>query len=78
MIQINDSDLPIVVAEKIITGTKIVKLNSKQKAIMSLISSDSSDECEADMFDLDDIKEIIDYLTVFYDTHKEVQDADDQ
>lgn len=54
MIQINDFDLPIQVAEKIIGGTK-------EKTGETVINRD--------MFDLEEIKEIAGYLTVYYDTH---------
>lgn len=52
MIEIKDTDLPITVAEKIITGTK--QYNDT-----------------VDMFDLEEIKEIADYLMVYYESHKE-------
>jgi len=71
MIQINDSDQPIEVAQKIVTGTKTVKLNSVQRALRGVIVNDNSEECELDMFSLEEIKEIIDYLTIYYEAHKE-------
>lgn len=54
MIEINDTDLPITVAEKIITGTK------------PYVASDT-----VDMFSLEEIKEIADYLMMYYESHKE-------
>ena len=57
MIEINDNDLPITVAEKIIKGEKLIRDFGLNKF--------------ADMFDLDDIKEIADYLIVYYEAHKE-------
>jgi len=71
MIQINDNDQPIEVAQKLVTGTKIVTLNSVQRALRGVLAQDNSDECEFDMFSLEEIKEIIDYLTVYYEAHKE-------
>lgn len=56
MIQINDTDMPIQVAEKIIGGTMVVKVEE--------------DEVEIDMFELKEIKEIAGYLMTYYDTHK--------
>ena len=53
MIEIHDTDLPITVADKIITGTKPAELNF------------------INMFDIDEIKEIADYLMVYYESHKE-------
>jgi len=77
MIQINDNDQPIEVVQKLVTGTKTVTLNATQKAIRSIIANDKSDEAEFDMFSLEEIKEIIDYLTVYYEAHKEGE-ADDE
>ena len=68
MIQINDSDLPIVVAEKIINGTKPYNPTEMMKALSKAITGD---ECDTqDMFDLEEIKEIADYLMVYYESHK--------
>lgn len=53
MIQINDNDLPITVAEKIINGTKPYNPSDTQ-----------------DMFDIEEIKEIADYLIVYYQAHQ--------
>ena len=75
MIQITDSDQPIDVAQKIITGTKTVALSPAQKALRGALLNDKSSEFEFDMFTLDEIKEIIDYLTVYYNAHKEGPDA---
>lgn len=75
MIQITDHDQAIDVAQKIITGTKTVKLNTAQKALRGALLNDKSSECEFEMFSLDEIKEIIDYLTIYYNAHKEEPDA---
>lgn len=56
MIEINDNDLPITVAEKIIKEKKLIH--------------DFGLNLFVDMFDLDDIKEIADYLIVYYQAHK--------
>jgi hypothetical protein len=67
MIQINDNDQPIEVAQKIVTGTmRGVIINDD-----SLSLPDNLKECEVGMFSLEEIKEIIDYLTVYYEAHKE-------
>lgn len=58
MIEIHDTDLPITVADKIITGTKPAELNF------------------INMFDIDEIKEIADYLMVYYESHKEGETDD--
>lgn len=68
MIQINDCDLPIVVAEKIINGTKPYSPTEMMKALSKAITGD---ECNTqDMFDIEEIKEIADYLMVYYEAHK--------
>ena len=74
MIEIKDTDLPITVAEKIITGTK--PLQPLTKAVMKAIIGNESDIETIDMFSVDEIKEIADYLMVYYKSHKEVGDDD--
>ena len=58
MIEINDTDLPITVAEKIINGTK--------PYVAALAVT-------IDMFSVDEIKEIATYLMVYYESHKETK-----
>lgn len=69
MIQIEDNDLPITVAEKIIKGTKSYNPTPLVKSIRKAVVGDEEDEPIADMFDLEDIKEIADYLMVYYNNH---------
>ena len=71
MIHINDNDLPIEVAQKIVTGTKIVTLGPLSRSIRKTITGEDSEEVEEDMFSLEEIKEIVDYLMVYYEAHKE-------
>lgn len=66
MIQINDNDLPIMVAEKIINGTKPYNPTDFMKAMTG--NEHSSDT--QDMFDIEEIKEIADYLMVYYQSHQ--------
>ena len=61
MIHIEDNDPPIIVAGKIIYGTK--------EAVPQLDFLGQG-AYQKDMFDLDEIKEIADYLLCFYNTHK--------
>lgn len=68
MIVINDKDLPITVAEKIISGTKTYDTSPTLTAIAKAITND--EELKEDMFTLEEIKEIADYLTVYYENHK--------
>ncbi len=71
MIQINDFDLPIQVAEKIIGGTKEVPASMLDKAAYKAFTGKEVGETvHKDMFDLEEIKEIADYLIVYYDAHK--------
>ena len=71
MIEINDTDLPITAAEKIITGTKPYTATPLTKAIVKAITGSETASESVDMFDLEEIKEIADYLMVYYDSHKE-------
>lgn len=70
MIQIYDYDLPITAAEKIIRG---VRPNNPTPFVRSLVTAVTGDEHASenvDMFDLEEIKEIADYLIVYYEAHK--------
>lgn len=68
MIQIDDNDLPITVAEKIIKGTKPNKYSTD--AWKALSKAVTGIECDTiDMFSLEEIKEIADYLMVYYQAH---------
>ena len=69
MIQINDNDQPIEVAQKLVTGTKIVTLGPLSRSVRKAVTGEDSEEAEEDMFSLEEIKEIIDYLTVYYEAH---------
>lgn len=71
MIEINDTDLPITVAEKIITGTKPYNPTPTMKAIVKAITGDETAGDTVDMFELEEIKEIADYLMTYYESHKE-------
>ena len=71
MIQINDFDLPIQVAEKIIGGTKDVPASLLDKAAYKAFTGKEIGETVSrDMFDLEEIKEIADYLMVYYQAHQ--------
>lgn len=71
MIQIEDYDLPIIVAEKIISGTKEVTLTPIMKTLRTAVTGEEpGDKTTEDMFDLEEIKEIADYLIVYYEAHK--------
>ena len=70
MIQIDDNDLPITVAEKIIKGTKPNKYSTDGwKALSKAVTGI---ECDTiDMFNLEEIKEIASYLRVYCECHEE-------
>ena len=71
MIEINDTDLPITVAEKIITGTKRYNVTPLAKAVVVALTGDETAGDTVDMFELIEIKEIADYLMTYYESHKE-------
>lgn len=71
MIEIYDTDLPITVADKIITGTKPYVATQLTRAIAKVITGSETAAESIDMFDIDEIKEIADYLMVYYESHKE-------
>ena len=71
MIQINDNELPIQVAEKIICGTKEVPASMLDKAAYKAFTGKEIGETvHRDMFDLEEIKEIAYYLMGYYEAHK--------
>ena len=70
MIQINDNDLPITVAEKIINGNKPNNPTPLMKSLAKAVIGDEHASDSVDMFDLEEIKEIADYLMVYYEAHK--------
>ena len=71
MIQINDNDQPIEVVQKLVTGTKIVTLGPLSRSVRKAITGEDLEEAEEDMFSMEEIKEIIDYLTIYYEAHKD-------
>ena len=71
MIEIYDTDLPITVADKIITGTKPNVAMPITRAIAKAITGSETVAESIDMFDIDEIKEIADYLMVYYESHKD-------
>lgn len=67
MIVINDKDLPITVAEKIISGIKKYNTSPTLTAIIKAITNE--EEPTEDMFTIEEIKEIADYLMVYYQSY---------
>jgi hypothetical protein len=70
MIQINDNDLPITVAEKIIKGVKPNNPTPLMQSLAKVATGDEHASDSVDMFELEEIKEIADYLIVYYEAHK--------
>lgn len=71
MIEINDYDLPIQVAEKIIGGTKKVNASQFDKvAYKAFTGKEIGETVSRDMFELEELKEIADYLMVYYNNHQ--------
>ena len=71
MIQINDNDLLITVAEKIICGTKEVPASMLDKiTYRAFTGREIGETVHRDMFELEEIKEIADYLMVYYEARK--------
>lgn len=70
MIQINDNDLPVTVAEKIITGLRPYNPTPAMAAFAKAITGNEEAANTQDMFSLEDIKEIADYLMVYYSAHE--------
>lgn len=81
MITIEDNDLPITVAEKIIkakrdTATPMAKALFKMSYVLGNgkePTQEELDETRADLFTDDEIEEIAQYLMVYVKTHKETK-----
>lgn len=70
MIQIYDNDLPITAAEKIIRGVRPNNPTPLMKSLATAVIGDEHASENVDMFDLEEIKEIADYLIVYCEAHK--------
>lgn len=70
MIQIMDDDFPITVADKIIHGVKPYNPTLPMRALAKAITGNEISSNKQDMFNLDEIKEIADYLMVYYNSHQ--------
>lgn len=69
MIEIKDDDLPITAAAKIIAGTKPVNVGPMLKAAAKALTGIEHDGT-TDMFSLEEIEEIADYLKTYVEHHK--------
>lgn len=70
MIQIDNFDTPIEVAQKIISGTEEVETNMADKAMMQIFGCKGIDTIHRDMFSIAEIEEIAGYLMVYCNAHK--------
>ena len=76
MIQIDDYDLPITAAEKIIRGTRPAIRSALAQAVVNtmikngIVPQDKVEYDTEDMFDLEELEEIAQYLTVYCESHK--------
>lgn len=71
MIQIDNTDTPIEVAQKIINGMMEVEANMVDKAMMRAFGGKEIDTIHRDMFSIAEIEEIAGYLLVYCNAHKE-------
>lgn len=76
MIQIDDYDLPITAAEKIIRGTRPAIRSALAQAVVNsmikngIVPQDKVGYDTEDMYELEELEEIAQYLTVYCQTHK--------
>lgn len=78
MIQIEDNDTPIMVAQKLIHGTKAVEWTPASKLGYILATGEAPKEgekAELDMFSDAEIREIADYLLTYSKYHEEGTDG---
>lgn len=68
MIQIEDYDMPITAAQKIITGVMPWNASDFEKSLCKAISGEA--KTEKDMFTLEEIEEIANYLMVYVRSHE--------
>ena len=69
MITIEDHDTPIHAAAKIIYGTRPLKEAEKKSFFQTL--NIVAAPYEVDMFDIDELQEIADYISVWCSRHKD-------
>ena len=69
MIKIEDNDSPITAACKIIHGTRPYDPTPMMRIVARAITGSDESANAQDMFDLNEIKEIADYLLVYYNSH---------
>ena len=71
MIQIDNFDSPITAAEKIIHGTRPYYGSEWEELLLKALEVDESKVGTTDMYTLEELKEIANYLIVYCEAHKE-------
>lgn len=73
MIQINDNDTPITAAQKIVHGTKAETWTPARRLghVLATGEAPKENQYEADMFSVEEIREIADYLQTYWKYHAE-------
>lgn len=69
MIKIEDNDSPITAADKLIHGTRPYNPTPAAATLSKAITGDENASDTVDMYDLEELKEIADYLMVYYNSH---------
>lgn len=71
MITIEDNDAPITAAQKIIMGTKPYAPSPLTRVAVKALTGDESDADTIDMFSVEEIHEIAEYLLVYCRSHED-------
>ncbi len=69
MITIEDHDLPITAAQKLISGTKPYSPTPLESALAKVVTGEAENARSLDMFSVDELREIADYLYVYCNAH---------
>ena len=75
MITIDDKDLPITCAEKLITAIRPCKTSSLARVKKVAIYGASEEEVMVDFYDADELEEIAAYLLAYVRRHRTELDA---
>ena len=73
MIEINENDLPITVADKLISATKLQKTTPWSRlgrVVLDRGDPGPDEDIRIDAFDLDDLEEIANYLWIYVSINK--------
>lgn len=73
MIQIENNDLPVTVAQKLITATSTVNATPLHKLVYKSIGKECGETVEEDMFNDDDLREIADHIYAYLRRNRNVE-----